>query len=375
MKNSVIVVGGGVMGVSAAYWLSSLGRRVTLLDQNEIPNKRGASGDQLRALRMTYGKDAFYSDMAAKSLPLWLEFCRQSTDKFLVRNGFLDLAVQDHGYEEHCLKTLREIKIPCAVLGKEELRRRYPMINPRAIRFGLLHKDGGMIWAMRAICAVLNLAQRRGVQAKPHVKIVAVQRTGGEISWLKDSTGKMWRAGSYLFAPGAWAQEIFRGWRVPVEVLRRRQMYLCPRINRGRYRPEHFPPFLISSQGFGGFPMHIHGFMKIGECRRGTVVKFPGAPGEEVEPAFEKKCRAFLKRFMPELAGFDEFEGNVAYYGAAKDGDFILDRLPGAANGFLMAGFGDQGFTFAPLVGQAAAQVLVGGKSGLNLHRFRLGRF
>jgi sarcosine oxidase len=283
--------------------------------------------------------------------------------------------VKDHGYEEHCLKTLRDLKIPCSVLGKEELGRHYPMINPRAIRFGLLHKDGGMIWAMRAVCAVLNLAQRRGVLVKPRVKITAIQRKGGEICGLKDSAGKIWQAGSYLFAPGAWAQEIFKGWRIPVETIRRRQLYLCPRNNRGRYRPEHFPPFLISSQGFGGFPMHIHGFMKIVDCRRGVTVKFPGACGEDVEPAFEKKCRAFLKRFIPELAGFDELEGHVAYYGASKDGDFIVDHLPGASNGFLMAGFGDQGFTFAPLLGRAAAQVLIGGKSDLNLHRFRLGRF
>ena len=375
MKNSVIVVGGGVMGASAAYWLSTLGRQVTLLDQNEVPNRHGASGDQLRALRLAYGKDVFYADMAAKSLPLWLDFCRQSADPFLLQNGFMDLAVQEHGYEEHCLKVLRELKSPCVVLGKDELRRHYPMINTRAVRYGLLHKAGGMIWAMRALSAVLNLAQRRGVKVKAHAKIVAVQRSGGEIKGLKDSTGKTWSAEQYLFAPGAWVQEIFRGWRIPVEAIRRRQLYLCPPINRGRYRPEHFPPFSIASQGFCGYPLHIHGFMKIAESRRGTVVKVPGNAGEEAEPAFEKKCRAFLKKFLPELADFNEFEGHVAYYSATKDGDFIIDRLPGAANGFLMAGFGDQGFTFAPLLGRAAAQVLVGGKSDINLHRFRLARF
>ena len=52
-----------------------------------------------------------------------------------------------------------------------------------------------------------------------------------------------------------------------------------------------------------------------------------------------------------------------------------LDRLPGASNGVVMAGFADQGFTFAPLLGRAAAQFLIGGKSDLNLHRFRLSRF
>ena len=122
MKNTVIVVGGGIMGASAAYWLSRLGRQVTVLDQSDVPNRHSASGDQLRTFRMTYGKDAFYTEMAAKSLPLWLDLCQQSSDKFLVQHGFLDLAVQAHGYVEHCLQVLKDHRIPCQVLPEESLR-------------------------------------------------------------------------------------------------------------------------------------------------------------------------------------------------------------------------------------------------------------
>jgi len=49
-----------------------------------------------------------------------------------------------------------------------------------------------------------------------------------------------------------------------------------------------------------------------------------------------------------------------------------MDRLPDVSNGFVMAGFSGHGFKFAPLLGQAMAQLMVGGKSDLNLHRFRL---
>ncbi|MDD5655991.1 MAG: FAD-dependent oxidoreductase [Elusimicrobia bacterium] len=375
MKNTTVVVGGGIMGASAAYWLSRAGRNVILLDQAEVPNRHAASGDQLRIFRMTYGKDAFYTDMAAKSLPLWSELSQQSSDKFLVQNGFLDLAVKAHGYEEQCLKVLKDHGRPCQILQKGDLRRYYPMMNSRAFRFGLLHREGGMIWAMRAVSAILGLCQRKGVKVRSRVEVAGVAKSGGRITGLKDRAGRSWPAEDYLFAPGAWTGQLLKGWRLPIKVTRQSQIYLRPPFNRGRYRAEHFPPFLIKSAGFYGLPMHIHGFMKIGELGQGAPGRPGDAPEREVSPAFERKVRAFLKRYIPELAGFTECEGHVNYYANTRDGDFIVDRLPGCSNGYLMAGFSGHGFKFAPLLGQAAAQLIVGGKSDLNLHRFRLGRF
>lgn len=374
MKNSVIVVGGGIMGASAAYWLSRMGCAVTILEQFETPNRKCASGDHLRTFRMTYGKDAFYTEMAVKSLPLWLELCQQSSDKFLEQNGFLDLATKTHGYEEHSFKVLKDMAVPVTILDKEWLRRHYPMINARAVKYGVFHKEGGMIWATRAVSAILGLAQRKGVRVRPHVKITALVKSGGKIKVLKDSLGRTWAAENYIFASGAWVTETLKNYRLPISVTRQEQLYLRPPCNRGRYRPEHFPPFLISSQGFYGFPLHIHGFLKIGSCRKGLAGKPGDVPDREVSPAFMRKCRTFLKRFMPELATFSEFEGHISYYASTNNGDFILDRLPDVANGFLAAGFSGHGFKFAPLIGQALAQRIVGGKTDLNLHRFRLNR-
>ncbi|MDD5629308.1 MAG: N-methyl-L-tryptophan oxidase [Elusimicrobia bacterium] len=375
MKNSVIIVGGGIMGASAAYSLTRLGKQVTVLDMSEVPNRHAASGDQLRTFRLTYGKDAFYTDMAAKALPLWLDLCAQSSDKFLVQHGFLDLAVKAHGYVEHCLQMLKEHRIPCQVLQKEDIRRHYPMMNSRAFRFGLLHKDGGLIWAMRAVSTILGLAQRKGCKVRTHTQVAALVKSKGVITAVKDSAGRLHEAGHFLFAPGAWTSDLLKPYRLPLKVTRQQQLYLRPPFNRGRYRQEHFPPFYVQSQGFYGVPMHIHGFMKIAENRKGP----PGKPGDvderEITPQFEKKVRAFLKRFIPELAGFSEHEGHVCYYTSTKDDDFIMDRLPDASNGYLMAGFSGHGFKFAPLLGQAMAQLIVGGKSDLNLHRFRLNRF
>ncbi|MBI3553730.1 MAG: N-methyl-L-tryptophan oxidase [Elusimicrobia bacterium] len=375
-KHGVIVVGGGIMGVSAAYWLAQKGQAVTLLDQYDIPNQWAASGDHLRVFRLTYGKDAFYTDMALKTLPLWLDLNTQTGEKILQQNGVLELATVSHGYEEHSLNVLKELKLPVQRLEKNDLKRHYPMINSRAVKWGLFHKDGGMLWASKAVTHLASLAQRKGAKFRSRVKITQVLRDKKEgIRGLKDEHGRLHVGESYLFAGGMWTPELLKSYGIPIKVTRQYQLYLRPPANRGRYRPEHFPVFASLAAGFYGFPLHLHGFMKIGDHRKGPIAK-PGKGGEtELPQAFEKKCRAFLKRFIPELTNFTEYEGHVCHYDNTKDDDFILDRLPDAPNGFIAAGFSGHGFKFGPLIGKTMADLVVGGKPELNLHRFRLGRF
>jgi N-methyl-L-tryptophan oxidase len=375
-NHGVIIVGGGIMGVATAYWLASQGRAVTLLDQYDIPNQWAASGDHLRVFRLTYGKDAFYTDMALKTLPLWLDLNTQTGEKLLQQNGMLELAATTHGYEEQSFNALKDLKVSVTRLEKAELKRQYPMINSRAVKYAIFHKDAGMLWASKAVTHLASLAQRKGAKFRSRVKIVQVLSDKKEgIKGLKDEHGRLWRGEAYLFAGGMYTPELLKSFKIPLKVTRQYQLYLRPPANRGRYRPEHFPVFASLSAGFYGFPLHLHGFMKIGDHRKGPVAR-PG-PGSETDlpPAFEKKCRAFFKRFIPELAGFTEYEGHVCHYDNTPDDDFIMDRLPDTPNGFIAAGFSGHGFKFGPLVGKTMAELIVGAKPELNLHRFRLGRF
>lgn len=375
-QHGVIIVGGGIMGVATAYWLAQKGRACTLLDQFDVPNKWAASGDHLRVFRLTYGKDAFYTDMALKTLPLWLDLNAQTGEAILQQNGMLELAVKTGGYEEQSYNVLKDLKVHVVKMEKAEVRKNYPMINTRAIKYGLFHKDGGMLWAQKAVTALSALAQRKGAKFRTNVRVTAVlkdKKSG--IKGVRDATGKVWTGDAYLFAGGVWTPELLKPYRVPLKVTRQFQMYVRPPANRGRYRPEHFPVFASLSAGFYGFPLHIHGFLKIGDHKKGPPGKpGPGSPAE-APPQFEAKCRGFFRKFIPELAQFTEFESAVCHYDNTKDDDFIMDRLPDAPNGYIAAGFSGHGFKFGPLVGKTMAELIMGGRPDLNLHRFRLSRF
>ena len=78
---------------------------------------------------------------------------------------------------------------------------------------------------------------------------------------------------------------------------------------------------------------------------------------------------------MPDVAGFVETEGKVCYYNNTPDDDFILDRLDDGSNAFVATGFSGHGFKFGPLVGSLMADLMLKGKTDVNIQRFQLARF
>ena len=371
VKNSVIIVGGGIMGVQTAYHLALLGHTVTILDQRDVPNQWAASGDHLRV--PPHLRQGLSTPRWRSRPPMWLEL-NVSPRKRLLQNGVLELAPKAAA-EAQSMAVLKERKVRFEKLAPPDVKKRYPMYRSGAFKWALFHQDGGMIWASRAVAATASVAQRKGVKIRNGVRVVSIQKDKTGIKSVKDATGKTWEADKFLFAAGYWSNELLKPWACRSN----HQAGAVVLKTSGGPRPllpRAFPRFREPGRRFYGFPVHIQGFIKIGDHRKGPVVKAAN-PDEmrSLSPKFEASCRKFLKQFMPELAGFIDFEGHVCWYDNTPDDDFILDRLPDAPNGFVAAGFSGHGFKFAPFIGKSMAELIVGGKSELNLHRFRLGRF
>lgn len=372
-QHDVIIVGGGIIGTATAYTLARRGHRVLVMDQVAIPNPQGSSDDHARVFRLAHGKDSFYTDLAARTIPLWKEHERAFGEEFLTQNGVLDLAAGDGRHEEASYKTLSEMRLRVERLSPQQVVERYRMMKLRCCKFAVFHPDGGMVWAKRAIEAFSrNILRNRG-HLESGVKIVKVLKDKGKVTALKDSKGKFWRAEHYVFCPGAWTREVLEDYGIPVDITRQECLYLRPPRNQGRYRPTHFPVFSFDKFGMHGFPVHIHGFLKVGFHKKGPSNRQPVMPLVP-DRKFEGHSRKFLKDFVPDLADFTEQEGRVYYYTRTSDGDFLLDALPGVDNAWLAAAFAGDGPMLAPLVGQVMSQLVSGEKPAVNLHRFRVSR-
>src|SRR5438270_3282656 len=68
---TVIVVGGGINGVTSAIELKTRGHKVILVDPGPLPHPLAASTDISKAVRAAYGPDEDYTDLAERAVKLW----------------------------------------------------------------------------------------------------------------------------------------------------------------------------------------------------------------------------------------------------------------------------------------------------------------
>ena len=89
-----IVIGGGIFGLTAAVELRQRGHAVSLLNPGKIPHPLAASTDISKVVRMEYGADGLYMDMAAKSIQGWHGWNAEAGDALYHETGFLLLCKQ-----------------------------------------------------------------------------------------------------------------------------------------------------------------------------------------------------------------------------------------------------------------------------------------
>jgi len=375
-ETDVLIVGGGIMGSSCGYWISKGRHSVSLIDRGDLPNPLSQSGDHLKTLRLNFGGDPFYTELASKSRALWLELNAQWSEKLFEQTGVLEMISGGGKKISQACEAVEERHLKAVRMDKKEISRNYPTLKLSGISCGVLYPEAGLIWASRAVIALSSMAQKQGLKIHPRTGAVSLLKEKGAVAGVRDEKGRVFKAGSYVFALGPWTQQLL-GIKFPVKVTRQPQLYVRPPANSGRYRMDHFP-VTIYPKGFYVYPLHIRGFLKIVDHEKGPSLQprqMEGAAVKGFEAALQKRGRVFLKKFIPDLAGFRESEATPGFYESTRDGDFILDRLPGTSNAFVISGLADYGLQFAPLIGKAVAAMILGGKPDWNLHRFRLGRF
>ena len=90
--DSVVIVGAGVFGAVAALELRERGHAVTLVDRGAVPNADASSTDISKMIRMDYGADVFYHELAEAALDGWDRWNADWPEPLYHEEGFLVLA-------------------------------------------------------------------------------------------------------------------------------------------------------------------------------------------------------------------------------------------------------------------------------------------
>ena len=370
LPSEVVIVGAGVFGASAALELGSRGHTVTLVDPGPLPQEGASSTDISKMVRMDYGSDVFYHELAEAALEGWDRWNAQWPRALYHETGFLVLArdaMRPGGFEHESLRVLRERGYDPPRMSSEELARRFPAWRSEAWPDGYFNPRGGWAESGTVVDRLLDLGRRAGVRLQLEAAASLVERRGRVVGVRLAGDGVV-EAEHVLVCAGAWTPTLLP-WMGDVL-----QSVAQPVLHLGvedpmAFQGPGFPPFAadIAGSGWYGFPALPDGRLKIAHHGRGRAVD-PDRRGT-VDPDHVVRMRSFLAEAVPALAGAPLVGERVCMYCDSFDGDLWIDHDPERPGLIVAAGGSGHAFKFAPLLGPLIADV-VEGRPNRWAHRF-----
>ncbi len=371
-SRTVIVVGAGVFGTASAIELRRRGWETTLLDPGPLPHPRASSTDISKIVRMDYGPDAFYSELARDALVGWDAWNGAWDVPLYHEDGFLILSgdgMAPGTFERESHDVLSEMGVKLDPVDPEVLRARFPAWADGRFRTGYFNPRAGWAESGRVVGKMLERARGLGVRLLTRRTFVRLVEDGSRVAGVRTKDGTDHPADRVVVAAGAWTPSLLP-WLSDV-MWATGQPVLHFRVDDPeRWKAPAFPTWAadIAGTGWYGFPALDDGTLKIGH--HGTGRRVDPDQLRIVDPDHEARCRDFLSEALPDLVDAPAVSSRLCLYCDTFDGDFWIGEDPEREGLVVAAGGSGHGFKFAPVLGPIVADA-VEGRENPRLERFR----
>lgn len=378
-ETDVLVVGGGIVAMTAALDLAREGRGVVIVDDGRHSGTTANAGSlhvqmQSRFIRL-------YPDLVPnveRSLPLyiagaarWRELASElGTDMEIKASGGLMVAEDAAQFAFLAEKCAREKKLGLDVemLDQADLQRIAPYLG-EVVYGAELCRDEGKLNPLKANEAVRLALLALGVVRLDGARVSDITSNGAGLLALVERPGQpalRIRTGQAILAAGSGTGELAArlGVHIPTEA-----------------EPLHMNVTEATAPLIGHLVQHAERMITLKQLGAGQVVIGGGWParfnGPErfptVDPASMIGNLALAQHIVPKLGALRVIR-TWAGVNTTADGQCILGPLPGHAN-ILVAVPGDAGYTLGPLTGRMAAMIALGRDPGQDVARFTPARF
>jgi glycine oxidase len=218
----VLILGGGVIGLTTAYYLARAGARCTVVDQGDLGRQAswaGAgiipSGDPRKA-RTPYDQLRVFS---SRLYPALSKELRESTG---IDNGYVicgGIELPEAGEAAPADEWRSEGVLFERVEG-DDLRRLLPCVHP-GVAIGYYLPEMAQVRNPRHIKALVAACEQQGVRLRPGCAVTSFRCRTGRVEAADTSVGPI-TAGRYLVAAGAWSDPLLEplGWRPGIRPVR-----------------------------------------------------------------------------------------------------------------------------------------------------------
>jgi sarcosine oxidase subunit beta len=355
MTTRVVIVGGGLMGLSTAFHLrrADAGTRVTVLEQARVgAAASGASAAGVRAM----GRDPAERALALASLARWpgLDAELEAPTRYR-RTGGLRLALDEATWlaAGSWAAEQRAAGVPVEVVDERAARALAPGIAPGCL--GGVHAPiDGQAEALPATEAFAHAARRLGARVEEGVGVRALAVEGGRVVGVERDDGAREACEVAIVAAGAWSAALLGGIGVTLPIETRPLQMLLTAPGAQALRPV-----------LGAFDRRL----SLKQLDDGAYLIGGGWPARVTDHAgnryeiLDESVRASLetaRAAFPAVAGCAIARSWAGLEAFTPDDLPILGPTPGVGGLLVAAGFSGHGFALSPMIGDILARLATG---------------
>ena len=366
-RASVVIIGGGVMGVSISYHLAAAGvPDVVLVDKDAFGS--GSTCKAAGGVRAQFS-DRINIELGLRSLETFANFgalFNQEIDFHKVGYLFLlDSAATVSAFEQN-VALQNDHGVPSRMISVAEAKQLSPLISTEGLLAAAFSPTDGHCTPESVVLGYAVAARRKGARLIANCAATGIERNDDRIIAVNTEGGRI-ETDTVICATGAWSKEVgeWVGVDLPVTPLRRQILVTEP-------MPALDPhtPFTID---FGSsFYFHGEG--------RGLLL---GMSDPQETPGFKmnrsddwlSELGEAIERRAPGLIDVGIANGWAGLYEMTPDHNAIIGEAESVSRFLYATGFSGHGFLMGPAVGEVMRDLYLGERpfldiSGLDARRF-----
>lgn len=373
----VVVIGGGIMGTSTAFFLTTeTDLDIVLVEKDEIGS--GSTGDSSAIIRHHYGPQRIYSKLARWSHDFYRNFEANTGQEIayapnpMVRFGTEDSDAE--AYAKAGYDVLSSLDIPVTWYDEDEIDEQYPMLDVAEMDFAVSDDDSAYSDGTDVAGGFARAAQERGATVVTGVTVEDINVTDGTVTAVETTDGTV-QTDSIVLSAGPWTPRLAETVGLDIPITRTREQVLILEPNE-EYIEKY--PDLIPSGGLPGGDWYMRpdfgdGIL-VATHHTGNDVDpdhYQSKPDQDMVLELSERIQAFV----PELDDAKIRGQYCGVYSTTPDHDFIIDQA-GPDGCYIGCGFSGHGFKHAPAVGRILTDLIdIGDTDIVDVEFFAYDRF
>jgi sarcosine oxidase subunit beta len=368
-RAGVVIIGGGVMGVSTAYHLVKKGcSDVLLVERNRFFGEE-STGRCAGGIRYQFSNEIDIR-LSLLSIPMLERFPEELHQEIDLKHcGYLFMLSREEDIEvfRENVARQRSLGIETEWLSAEEVRRRTTLVDTNGILAGTFCARDGLADPSGVVQGYAKAATRLGASLLTTTEATGIETTGGRVCGVTTNRGKV-ETRVVVNAAGPWAAAVgaMAGIEIPVRPLRR-QIAVTTSIGG---LPRDFPMVIDFAQS-----LYFH---REGQGVLTGMSNLDEREGfdQSVDREWEMRHLEAAVARMPSLANAGLLNRWAGLYAVSPDALAILGRVPHIEGYYCINGFSGHGFMHGPICGLLLAEEILEGQARtLDIAPLRIDRF